>query len=134
MSKRKTIIYWIATLWLGLGMVATGLLQLTQQKADGAVAPPGVDGIALLGYPVYLLTLIGTWKILGTIAILIPKYPLLKEWAYAGFFFLMSGAIYSHIATGNAATELLPALLLILLTIVSWYTRPMSRKIIPVYQ
>jgi uncharacterized membrane protein YphA (DoxX/SURF4 family) len=55
--------------------------------------------ITHLGYPVYLLTLLAAWKIFGVVAILIPKFPLLKEWAYAGFFFIMSGAIFSHIAS-----------------------------------
>jgi len=83
-----------------------------------------------LGYPVYLLTILGIWKILGTIAVLIPKFPLLKEWAYAGFFFIMSGAIFSHIAVSDPVTELLPSLLLLFLTVISWYFRPANRKII----
>ena len=129
MPKRNTIIYWIATLWLASGMLATGVLQLLRMKAEGAVAPPGVEGIIHLGYPIYLLTIIGIWKILGVAALLIPKSPLLKEWAYAGFFFLMSGAIFSHIAVGDPAKEIFPSLLLLVLTVVSWYFRPSSRKI-----
>jgi hypothetical protein len=78
--------------------------------------------------------LLGIWKIFGVVAVLIPKFPLLKEWAYAGFFFVMSGAIFSHIASGNAANEIFPALLLLILTIVSWYFRPADRKIILVNQ
>ncbi len=129
MKKRDKIIYWIATVWLALGMTATGLVQLTKQVAVGAIAPPGVWGIKHLGYPVYFLTVIGTWKILGTIALLIPKFPLLKEWAYAGFFFLLAGAIFSHIAMGDSAGANFPALLLLGLTAISWYFRPLSRKI-----
>jgi len=130
MTKRNKIIYWIATLWLSLGMVATGIVQLLKVQQEGAVAPPGVYGIKYLGYPVYFLTIIGVWKILGVIAMLIPKFPLLKEWAYAGFFFLMSGAIFSHIALGDSLKEIFPSLLLLVLTIVSWYFRPADRKII----
>jgi hypothetical protein len=59
---------------------------------------------------------------------------LLKEWAYAGFFFAMSGALFSHIAMGDPFSETFPPLLLLLLTVVSWYTRPVSRKIIAVNQ
>ena len=132
MSKRNKIIYWIATLWLSTGMISTGLLQLFKMKAEGSVSPPGVEGIIHLGYPVYFLTILGVWKILGVIALLVPKYPLLKEWAYAGFFFIMSGAIYSHIAIGDPAKELFPSFLLLLLTVLSWYFRPANRKLISV--
>jgi uncharacterized membrane protein YphA (DoxX/SURF4 family) len=125
----KKIIYWIATIWLALGMLATGILQLLKMPAEGALAPPGVYGITHLGYPVYLLTILGFWKILGVVAILIPNFPLVKEWAYAGFFFLMSGAIFSHIAVGDPVSEIIPSLLLLVLTVVSWYLRPASRKI-----
>ena len=129
MTKRNKIIYWISTLWLATGMLATGILQLFKVQAEGAVAPPGVYGIALLGYPIYFLTLLGIWKILGVVALLIPKFPLLKEWAYAGFFFAMSGAAFSHIAVGHAVNEIFPSLLLLTLTVVSWYFRPVDRKI-----
>ncbi|MEX6689121.1 DoxX family protein [Danxiaibacter flavus] len=134
MSKRNKIIYWIATLWLALGMVATGLVQVLKQQAEGQLSPPGVYGITQLGYPVYFLTIIGVWKLLGVVAILVPRFPLLKEWAYAGFFFIMSGAIFSHIATGHSMKEMFPALLLLALTVVSWYFRPADRKVILVNQ
>jgi hypothetical protein len=134
MTKRNKIIYWVSTLWLSLGMTSTGLVQLLRMEAEGAVAPPGVYGIKYLGYPVYFLTILGTWKILGVVALLIPKFPLLKEWAYAGFFFIMSGAIFSHIAVGDPVTEIFPSLLLLALTVVSWYFRPPDRKVISVYQ
>jgi hypothetical protein len=134
MTKRNKIIYWISTLWLSLGMVSTGLVQLSRAEAEGALAPPGVYGIKHLGYPVYFLTILGIWKILGVVALLIPKFPLLKEWAYAGFFFLTTGAIFSHIATGNPVTEIFPSLLLLALTIISWFFRPSNRKVIFSYQ
>jgi hypothetical protein len=78
------------------------------------------------------LTILGVWKILGAIAVLIPKFALLKEWAYAGFFFSMSGAILSHMASGNSINEIFPALLLLVLTIVSWYFRPADRKMVSI--
>jgi uncharacterized membrane protein YphA (DoxX/SURF4 family) len=134
MKKRNKIIYWIASLWLASGMLSTGILQLFKVKAEGAVAPPGVYGITQLGYPVYFLTILGIWKILGVVALLIPKFPLLKEWAYAGFFFAMSGAVFSHIAVGDPAKELFPSLLLLILIVISWYFRPADRKIISVQQ
>ena len=132
MTKRNRIIYWVSTLWLALGMVSTGLVQLFKMEAEGAVAPPGVYGIKYLGYPVYFLTILGVWKMLGVIAVLIPKFALLKEWAYAGFFFVMSGAIFSHIAMSDPVKEFFPSLLLLALTVVSWYFRPADRKIIPI--
>jgi hypothetical protein len=128
MKKRDKIIYWIATIWLALGMLSTGIVQLFKAKGGQG----GVDMITHLGYPVYLLTLLAAWKIFGVVAILIPKFSLLKEWAYAGFFFIMSGAIFSHIATNDGVNEIFPSLLLVVLTVVSWYFRPSDRKIIPV--
>ena len=128
MTKRNKIIYWIATIWLTLGMLATGAVQLFKGKAGQG----GADMITHLGYPVYLLTMLGIWKILGVVALLVPKSPLLKEWAYAGFFFVMAGAIFSHIASRDPVSELFPSLLLLILTVVSWYFRPPDRKIISV--
>jgi len=127
-GRAGKIIYWIATIWLALGMLATGIVQLLKAK-DGQ---GGTEMIIHLGYPVYLLTLLGIWKVSGVIAVLIPKSPLLKEWAYAGFFFIMSGAIFSHIVSGDSWSESFPALLLLMLTLISWYFRPAGRKIMPV--
>ena len=127
MTKRNKIIYWISTIWLALGMLSTGIVQLLNVKED-------VDFIIRLGYPVYFLTILGIWKMLGAVTVLIPKFPLLKEWAYAGFFFAMSGAVFSHIASGNSMNEIAPPLGLLVLTVVSWYFRPADRKIISVNQ
>ncbi|TSJ41336.1 DoxX family protein [Fluviicola chungangensis] len=119
--RTKKIIYWIATIWLSLGMLSTGIVQLLQMEQD-------TKRMAELHYPVYLLTLLGIWKILGVIAVLVPKFPILKEWAYAGFFFAMSGAVFSHLASGSPASEIFPSILLLVLTVVSWYFRPEGRK------
>ena len=127
MAKRNKIIYWIATLWLALGMLSTGIVQLMKVKEE-------VDNTMRLGYPVYLLTILGVWKILGVIAVLVPKFPLLKEWAYAGFFFTMSGAVFSHLASGDPIKKIFPCLLLLILIVVSWYFRPADRKLIYVNQ
>jgi len=119
-------IYWIATSWLALGMVSTAIVQLIKLKTGSG----GVDSITALGYPVYFLTILGVFKILGVVVLLIPKFTLLKEWAYAGFFFIMLGAALSHIAVGTI-NEIYPSLLLLVLAVVSWYFRPADRKIIP---
>jgi uncharacterized membrane protein YphA (DoxX/SURF4 family) len=94
----------------------------------------GVDMITHLGYPAYLLTIIGIWKILGVVALLMPRNPLLKEWAYAGFFFIMTGAIFSHLTLGDQVVELVPSLLLLALTVISWHFRPPNKKLILVRQ
>lgn len=123
MTKTYKIIYWVSTAWLSLGMLSTGIVQLIKMKEE-------VDMMAHLGYPLYFLTILGVWKILGVVAVLIPKYPLLKEWAYAGFFFAMSGAICSHLALGDQAMDFFGPTLLLVLTVISWYFRPASRKTI----
>lgn len=130
MTRRNKIIYWIATLWLALGMVSTGLVQLFKGKTGAG----GADSITHLGYPLYFLTILGICKMLGVVAVLIPKYPLLKEWAYAGFMFIMLGAVCSHVAAADPMKEIFPALLLLALTAVSWYFRPADRKLIPLRQ
>ena len=122
MKKRNKWIYWIATIWLSLGMLSTGIVQLLNRKEE-------MEFMLDLGYPIYFLVILGAWKILGVVAILLPRFPLLKEWAYAGFFFMMSGAALSHLAMDNL-DEIFPSLLLLVLTIVSWYFRPASRKVI----
>ncbi|NML68531.1 DoxX family protein [Chryseobacterium sp. RP-3-3] len=121
-QKRNRIIYWIFTIWMALGMVSTAIVQLMKNKDELA-------NFINLGYPAYLMAIIGVWKILGVIAVLIPKRPLLKEWAYAGFFFVMSGAFISHIIIGDTFGRTFPALLLLILVGISWYFRPTDRKI-----
>ena len=123
MEKRNKIIYWVVTIFLSIGMLAGGIQQTLQIGGYNEI-------ITKLHYPLYVLSILGIWKILGIIAILIPKFPLLKEWAYAGFFFAMSGAAISHFAVGQSFTEALPALILLIVTILSWYFRPSDRKII----
>lgn len=121
-TKARNITYWIATVWLSLGMVSTGIVQLTHMKEEGVKFDE-------LGYPHYLMTILGSWKILGVIAVLIPKFPILKEWAYAGFFFAMSGAVISHLAAESQPMELFGPTLLLVLTVLSWYFRPANRRV-----
>lgn len=125
MTKRNKIIYWIATIWLALGMLAGGLQQISHAKAF-------VDINVRLGYPIYFLTILGIWKILGVVVVLIPKFPLIKEWAYAGYFFVMTGAICSHLASGDSLKDIFASLFVLILTVVSWYFRPANRRIVSV--
>lgn len=121
MTKRNKIIYWISTIWLALGMTSTGIVQLLKVKEE-------VDMMTHLGYPIYFLSILGVWKILGVVAVLVPGFSLVKEWAYAGFFFAMSGAVFSHIVRGGEAKDFFGPVLLLILTVVSWYFRPADRK------
>jgi uncharacterized membrane protein YphA (DoxX/SURF4 family) len=122
MKKRNKIVYWIATIWLSLGMTSTAIVQLIPLEEE-------VAKMSKLGYPLYFLTIIGVWKLLGVVALLLPKFPLVKEWAYAGFFIVMTGAIFSHLAMNDSLTEYFGPSLLLALTIISWYLRPSSRKL-----
>lgn len=122
MEKRKTIMYWIITGMLCFCMLG-GIGQLFQVKEI-------VAGFAPLGYPLYFISIIGFWKTMAIIAILIPKFPLLKEWAYAGVFFAMTGASISHIAVNDSVFHIVVPLIIASLAICSWYLRPASRKII----
>lgn len=121
MSKRNKIIYWIATVWLSLGMASSGIMQAFQIREE-------TEFMARLGYPAYFMVVIGVWKLLGIVAVLIPRFPVLKEWAYAGFFFTMSGALISHFAMHDPFGEVFPSILLLVLTMTSWYFRPADRK------
>lgn len=122
MTKTHKIIYWVTTIFLSIAMLAGGIQQMLQIGGYNEI-------VTQLGYPLYLLSILGVWKILGVIAILIPKKPLLKEWAYAGFLFAMSGAAISHIVIGQPITEAMPSIILLLVTVTSWYFRPNNRKI-----
>jgi len=124
MEKRNKIIYWIATGLFTMGMFSSGLQQLFRQKEM-------VDLVVALGYPLYFMSILGAWKILGVIAVLIPRYKLLKEWAYAGFFFVMTGALISHLACGDFGIKaILAPVFQTIFILLSWYFRPADRKIV----
>jgi hypothetical protein len=124
MKKGNLIIYWVATILMSVGMFGTGLAQIIHAKEM-------VDLIAPLGYPLYLLNIIGVWKILGVITILSPGFRLAKEWAYAGFFFVMTGALVSHLASGDYRLNgIIGPIMQTIFIILSWYFRPVDRKIV----
>ena len=123
MEKRKLIWYWIITAILSFCIFFGGLAQAMQVQGV-------VQGFKPLGYPTYFISIIGVWKVLGVIAILIPKFPLLKEWAYAGIFFVMTGAVISHIASDDIKVQIIAPFLLVVFTVLSWYLRPVDRKIV----
>jgi hypothetical protein len=125
MEKRKLIWYWIVTILLSFCIFFGGLAQALQLQGV-------LQGFKPLGYPTYFISLIGIWKMLGVIAILIPRFPLLKEWAYAGIFFTMTGAVISHIASDDIKVQIISPIVLAVFTVLSWYLRPPGRKIVSV--
>jgi hypothetical protein len=127
MEKRKLIWYWIITAILSFCIFFGGLAQAMQAKGV-------VEGFKPLGYPRYFISIIGVWKVLGIIAILIPRFPLLKEWAYAGIFFAMTGAVISHIASDDIHPQIIAPFVLAVFTVLSWYLRPANRRIESVHQ
>ena len=122
MTKSKLYIYWIATCLLSFGMLGSGISQILHLEDMLQVMAP-------LGYPSYFLTIIGVWKILAVITILLPGFKLLKEWAYAGLFFVMTGAFMSQLAVGNGVAELVGPFFQTIFIILSWYYRPENRKL-----
>ncbi|XYH93318.1 DoxX family protein [Sorangium sp. So ce1128] len=121
-DKARTIGYWISTGLLGLAFAAGGL-------ADLAGSPQVLEGMAHLGYPPYFATILGVWKVLGAVALLAPRFPRLKEWAYAGIFFDLTGAAASHAAVGDAAGQVMTPLVLVTVAAASWALRPESRRL-----
>jgi uncharacterized membrane protein YphA (DoxX/SURF4 family) len=126
MKNWKLVIYWVATALLAFGMLGSGIQQIMHTQAM-------IDLIRPLGYPLYFLYIIGIWKVLGVSAILVPRFKLLKEWAYAGFFFVMTGALVSHLAIGDEGLKaIIGPLMQTVFIILSWYFRPADRRLVPV--
>jgi len=121
-SKAATIAYWVTTILGPTSFVIGGSLFVLHNQSQ-------VDTLAKLGYPEYLLTILGIWKLLAIIAILVPRFPRLKEWAYAGFFFELSGATLSHLLNGDGFALAAQPLLFLVLVMASWALRPPSRKL-----
>ena len=107
---------------------ATTILTAFCFLTGGAAYLYGVDetvrGMLSLGYPVYFVTILGTWKILGSLAILVPRFPRLKEWAYAGIAFDLIGAALSHLAVGHPAIKAIVPMVLLGIAMTSWALRP----------
>ncbi len=123
MNKVKTISYWVFTLWASLGMVSTGIVQAMHHREE-------VEMFHRLGYPQYLLTMLATAKFAGTVVILLPGLVRLKEWVYAGFVYMMVGAVISHYAVHDNFVEVFPALLLLMVTVISWCLLPSNRRLV----
>ena len=125
-TKAKTITYWTTTILIAFFIGSGGVAQVAQYLGK----PHGV--VPILGYPMYFFAILGFWKVLGAIAILAPGFPRLKEWAYAGIFFDLTGAAASVAAVGvygAYAFHILAPLILTGITVASWALRPQSRVI-----
>jgi len=120
-TKAKTIAYWVTTGVLVFCMTG-GIFELLGLE-------PTVEGIMRLGYPSYIIPALGLGKVLAILAILWPGLPRLKEWAYAGIFFNMLGAIVSHVAHSDAAWIIVVSIMITAITLASWALRPQSRRL-----
>jgi uncharacterized membrane protein YphA (DoxX/SURF4 family) len=116
--KAKSIGYWITTVIVALLLLSGGVAQVTLRNAEGFKA---------LGFPVYFMVLLGVWKILGGIVILVPRFPRVKEWAYAGIFIDFTGAAVAAAACQSAAFHIVAPLVCAAMLIASWALRPASR-------
>jgi hypothetical protein len=125
-AKSKSILYWTMTILVAFFIGSGGAAQVAQYVGN----PHGV--VPVLGYPMYFFAILGFWKVTGAISILVPGYPRLKEWAYAGIFFDLTGAAASCAASGGYGAygfHIIAPLILAGFTVASWALRPPSRTI-----
>jgi hypothetical protein len=118
----KAIGYWICTGLIAFAMLSGGALQVARMKEN-------VEGFAHLGYPVYFMVMLGVWKLLGGVAILVPKFPRVKEWAYAGIFIDLSSAVVSNASMSDSVGHVVAPLVCIGILAGSWALRPASRTL-----
>jgi len=121
----RAVAYWTTTAFVALALISGGYGELTRQWGT-------LETVTILGYPPYFLTIIGVWKVAGGIALLVPRFSLVKEWAYAGIVFNMTGAFVSHAAVGDygaGAFHLVTTGSIALLAVASYLLRPGSRVV-----
>jgi len=121
--KAKQIGYWITLVLFCLAMAGGGFADLTQN-------PTIMESMKKLGFPDYVATILGFWKVAGVAALLLPGWGLVKEWAYAGFFFDLTGASAAHLYVKDAMPEPIIPLIMLAIGMASWYLRPASRCIV----
>jgi uncharacterized membrane protein YphA (DoxX/SURF4 family) len=130
MMKMKVIGYWTSTAAVAGVLLVDGVMGLVHAHGRVMLVGKPLDEVMeRLGYPAYLLKILGVWKPLGAIALLVPGFPRLKEWAYAGTFFNMTGAAASSVASGDEVGNSIWALIFAVLTLASWALRPQSRTL-----
>jgi len=118
----RNVIYWVTTALLAIELVLGGVWDVLRVPQVHVI-------IDRLGYPPYFLVILGIWKLLGAVAVIVPRFPRLKEWAYAGVAFDLTGALASNLASGVTDTGTLAYVLLMMgVTATSWALRPASRR------
>jgi uncharacterized membrane protein YphA (DoxX/SURF4 family) len=127
--KAKRTLYWMATTLIALETLAGGVMDLTRGRTTVVAGPPVADVLTSLGYPQYLLTILGIFKVPGAVVLLVPRVPRLKEWAYAGIFFELTGAAASHAIRRHRASDIMTPLILAGLAFASWALRPPGRTL-----
>ena len=125
-ERTRAIVYWVATALLVFELVLGGIWDVLRVPHARVV-------IERLGYPLYFLVILGVWKLLGAVALVVPRFPRLKEWAYAGVVFNLTGALASHVASGDIEPGTMSYLVVMVgITATSWSLRPPSRRNFPV--
>ena len=125
-TKSRTIVYWIMTVLVVMPIGSGGIAQMMQYLAS----PHGV--VPVLGYPMYFFLILGFWKFFGALTILVPRFPRLKEWAYAGIFFDLTGAAASNAMSGGYGAygfHIIAPLIITGFVLASWALRPPSRTL-----
>ena len=118
--KRKTVLFAVVTLLVCAAFLGSGIANLVHANHIA-------EDMAHLGYPAYFSTILGAWKVLGALAVAMPAFPRLKEWAYAGMMFDLTGAAISRAAVGDGAAGVIPPLIIASLVVASWGLRPRGR-------
>jgi hypothetical protein len=121
-AKTKVYAYFATLAAFALAMTGSGVMDLL-------LPAQMVASMAHLGYPLYFARILGVWKLLGVLAIVSPRRPRLKEWAYAGFTFDLSGATVSHLVSGDSLGTAMTPLFLLGVGLVSWALRTQGRKL-----
>ena len=121
-NQKRVVGYWVATGLFAAAFLVSGIVEV-------ASVPAVVATMSALGYPLYFVTILGVWKILSAPALLAPRLPRLKEWAYAGIFFDLTGAAASHATSGDPPGRIVTPLILLLIAAASWALRPPSRTL-----
>lgn len=119
-GRMRTIGYWVSTGLVAFMLLPAGVMQVAQ-------TPEQAEGFAKLGYPVYFMVMLGVWKLLGGITLLIPRFPRVKEWAYAGIFIDFSSAVVSDAVRGDSVSHVMAPLFCAAILACSWALRPQSR-------
>jgi uncharacterized membrane protein YphA (DoxX/SURF4 family) len=120
--KAKAVGYWICTALIAFIFVSSGVFYVMR-------VPQVVEGVTRLGFPLHFVTLLGVWKVLGGIAVLVPDFARVKEWAYAGMYFDLTGAAIASAASGIAWWHIVAPLAVAVVLAASWALRPQSRTL-----